>query len=115
MADMTRFEKPVTVLVGLGFSRKIESALEAYVLLRDWPSLGADRTVALKACRAALMGDVDPETARAALVAFADRHRILVAETKILHRQVAAVADVSRGRHHAELESGRSRPSRHHL
>ena len=35
MADTTRFERPVTVLVGLGFPRSIESVLEAYTLLQD--------------------------------------------------------------------------------
>ena len=35
--DHTRFRKPVDILVGLGFPRRIESAMEACILLQDWP------------------------------------------------------------------------------
>ena len=54
--DSTHFTKPVTVLVGLGFPRKIRSAYEAYQLLCDMrlaTSRGAHR-IAMQACKAAI-------------------------------------------------------------
>ncbi|CCV08125.1 conserved hypothetical protein [Mesorhizobium metallidurans STM 2683] len=77
--DRSSFEKPVTILTGLGTPTKIESAAEAYALLVDWPS--ASRTtahdIAAKACRAAMDGEIDAETARATFVAFARRSDLL--------------------------------------
>jgi hypothetical protein len=78
--DHTRFRKSVYILVGLGFPRRIESAMEGYMLLQNWPQgarTGA-HVIALKACKAAIAGDIDPETAYSALVAFADRQGILL-------------------------------------
>lgn len=81
--NCTRFEEPVTVLVGLGFPARIESAMEAYALLADWPpaSRSGAHTVALNACRAAINGEIDAETARATFVAFARRNDILASES----------------------------------
>jgi hypothetical protein len=78
--DRARFEEPVTLLVGMGFPARVESAIEAYALLQDWPAANRNHThaVALNACRAGIAGEVDPETVRAALVAFARRNDILV-------------------------------------
>jgi len=73
--DSTHFTKPVTVLVGLGFPRKIRSAYEAYQLLCDMrlaTSRGAHR-IAMQACKAAIEGKIDAEIARSAFVAFARR------------------------------------------
>jgi hypothetical protein len=77
---MTLFEKPVCILVGLGFPRKVESVEEAYQLLADWPqfSKNAAHVVALNACAAALRGEIEAETARGAFVAFARRSNILI-------------------------------------
>jgi hypothetical protein len=76
----TFFEEPVTVLVGLGFPRRIESAIEAYQLLSDLPLTAskAARKVAMQACKAAIDGKIDPETARSAFIAFARRSGMLL-------------------------------------
>ncbi|RUX89976.1 MULTISPECIES: DUF982 domain-containing protein [unclassified Mesorhizobium] len=78
--DHMRFEEPVTILVGMGFPVTIENASEAYALLQDWPmtSRNGAHTVALNACRAAIAGEVDAETVRATLIAFARRNDLLV-------------------------------------
>jgi hypothetical protein len=81
--DRSSFEKPVTILTGLGTPTKIESAAEAYALLADWPA--ASRTtahdIAAKACRAAMDGEIDAETARATFMAFARRNNLLAPQT----------------------------------
>jgi Protein of unknown function (DUF982) len=76
----TSFEKPVTVLVGLGFPRKIENAFEAYQLLSEMRLIAHHRAqkVALRACREAMTGTIEPETARSAFVAFAQRCGMLL-------------------------------------
>lgn len=76
----TFFEEPVTVLVGLGFPRRIESASEAYQLLSDMKLTAskAAHKVAMQACKAAIDGKIDPETARSAFVAFARRSAMLL-------------------------------------
>ncbi|WP_352937591.1 DUF982 domain-containing protein [Mesorhizobium sp. M0938] len=81
--DRSSFEKPVTILTGLGTPTKIESAAEAYALLADWPSASrtAAHDIAAKACRAAMNGQIDAETARATFVAFARRNDLLAPQT----------------------------------
>jgi Protein of unknown function (DUF982) len=78
----TLFEEPVTVLVGLGFPRRIESAIEAHQLLSDMRLTAnkAAHTAALHACKAAIDGEVDPEIARSAFVAFARRSAMLISK-----------------------------------
>ncbi|RRH95957.1 DUF982 domain-containing protein [Mesorhizobium tamadayense] len=75
-----RFEEPVTILVGMGLPVRIETVMEAFALLQDW--LAANRSsahaIALNACRAGIAGEIDAETVRATLVAFARRHDILL-------------------------------------
>ncbi|MBZ9681764.1 DUF982 domain-containing protein [Mesorhizobium sp. CO1-1-7] len=75
-----QFEEPVTILVGMGFPRKIESVMEAYALLQDWPAASRNgaHAVALNACKAGIAGEIDPETVRATLVTFARRNDILL-------------------------------------
>jgi hypothetical protein len=74
------FNRPATVLVGLGLPVEIGTVMEAYRLLADWPpsQRNATHTVALNACKAALMELIDTETARAAFVAFARKNDLLV-------------------------------------
>jgi hypothetical protein len=83
------FEEPVRILVGLGFPAEIRTVKEAYALLSDWPSSARNGayTAAFNACRAALAKEVDAETARATLVAFAKRQGLLAPET---HGAIAA-------------------------
>jgi hypothetical protein len=78
----TRFEEPVTVLVGLGFPRKIESAIEAHQLLSDMrlTTVEAAHKAAVKACKAAIDGKIDPDVARSVFVAFARRAAMLVSQ-----------------------------------
>lgn len=81
-----RFEEPVTILVGMGFPTRIETVMEAYGLLQDWPVANRSRahTGALNACKAGIAGEVDPETVRATLLAFARRNDILVPDMATL-------------------------------
>jgi hypothetical protein len=74
-----RFETAVTILVGMGYPATIETVQEAYALLEDWPHSrrGTAHAVALRACRAALLGEIEAETARGLFVAFARKHDLL--------------------------------------
>jgi len=72
------FEKPVRVWVGLGFPRQLNTVVDAYQLLLDWNGNSPEQKAALRACKAALVGEVDAETARGVLLAFARKKDILV-------------------------------------
>jgi len=74
------FDRPVTVLVGLGMPVDIGTVMEAYALLNDWPQSQRNPThkIALNACKAALIDLVDAQTARAAFVKFAVKNDLLV-------------------------------------
>jgi hypothetical protein len=74
------FDRPVTVLIGLGMPVDVGTVMEAYTLLNDWPRSQRNPThaIALNACKAALMDLVDAETARATFVAFARKNDLLV-------------------------------------
>jgi hypothetical protein len=74
------FEHPVTILVGMGYPRTIRSVFEAYQFLRDWSGNSPEQRAALRACTAALVGDIDPETARGVFVAFAEKKDLLAPE-----------------------------------
>jgi hypothetical protein len=77
--DRTRFERPVSILVGLGYAAKVESASQAYQFLCELPRATANsaRSVAAKVCKLAIDGTVEPETARSAFISFARRMAIL--------------------------------------
>ena len=72
------FEKPVRVWVGLGFPRQLNSVVDAYQFLADWCGNSPEQRAAIRACKAALAGDIDAETARGILVQFARKKDILV-------------------------------------
>ena len=75
------FEKPVTILLGLGIPTEVKSVMQAYQLLMEWRSTtDHSRELALKACKAAINGEIDAQTARAVFVAFAERHDLLAPE-----------------------------------
>jgi hypothetical protein len=82
----TLFERPVIILTGMGFPTRIEDVMDAYAVLQDWPVLS--RTVAhamaLKACKAALSGEIDAETARSMFEAFARRSDVLAPDDDAL-------------------------------
>lgn len=72
------FEKPVRIWVGLGFPRQINTVVDAYQFLLDWCGNSPEQKAAMRACKAALAGEVDAETARGVFVAFASKKDILV-------------------------------------
>jgi hypothetical protein len=72
------FEKPVRVWVGLGFPRQINTVLDAYKLVVEWCGNSPEQKAAMRACKAALAGEVDAETARGIFVAFARKKDILI-------------------------------------
>jgi len=75
------FEEKVTILLGLGVPAEVKSVMQAYQILVDWRSRDDHaRNLALKACRAALNGEVDAQTARAVFVAFAEKHDLVAPE-----------------------------------
>ncbi|POR48348.1 DUF982 domain-containing protein [Bosea psychrotolerans] len=78
------FARPVTILTGPGFPRAVRSLTEAYQLLIDDPGFTRDAgyTFALKACQAALAGEIEVETARGLFVALAEKHDLLAPDLK---------------------------------
>ncbi|CAM5587013.1 hypothetical protein ATER59S_05212 [Aquamicrobium terrae] len=72
------FEKPVRVWVGLGFPRQLNSVVDAYQFVVDWCGNSPEQRAAIRACKAALAGEIDAETARGILVRFARKKDILV-------------------------------------
>jgi hypothetical protein len=80
------FRKPVTILVGLGFPAEVRTVMDAYRHLVEWPLSFREgaHTVALKACEAALRGEIEAETARGLFAAFADKHDLLAPESNAI-------------------------------
>lgn len=72
------FEKAVRIWVGLGIPRQLNTVADAYQFLLDWCGNSPEQKAALRACKAALAGDVDAEVARSVFVAFARRKEILM-------------------------------------
>lgn len=73
------FRKPVTILVGLGSRAEVCNVMDAYRHPVEWPVSFRDEThsVALKACQAAMGGEIEAETVRGLFAAFADKHDLL--------------------------------------
>ena len=72
------FEKPIRVWVGLGFPRQLNTVADAYQFVIDWCGNSPEQRAAIRACRAALAGDVDAEAAKGVLVALARKKDILI-------------------------------------
>jgi hypothetical protein len=104
--DTTRFDKPVRILVGLGYPATINSALQAYQFLSEYPVIagGHTRAIALKACKAAIKDEIDPETARSAFIAFAERNALLGPETPLQTNQPPHRSKKYTGRPPAEMD-----------
>lgn len=86
-----RFAEPVTILVGLGFPFQVNSVLDALDILSDWPGgRNPSQAAALNACRAALAGELDEETARGVFEAFARRTGILMPDVSYVGSRVPA-------------------------
>jgi len=77
------FEKPVLVWVGLGFPRQLNTVVDAYQFASEWGGNSPEQRAAIRACKAALAGEVDPETARGVFIAFARKKDILVEDAMI--------------------------------
>lgn len=73
------FERPVVILAGLGIPTAVSTPMEAYMFLVDWPKSKRDavHTFALKACLAAIRGEIEPETAKGLFTSWAERQDIL--------------------------------------
>ena len=72
------FEKPIRVWVGLGFPRQLNTVVDAFQFAMEWCGNSPEQRAAIRACKAALAGDVDAETARGVFAAFARKKDILV-------------------------------------
>ena len=77
------FMKPIHVWVGLGFPRQINTVMDAYQFLMDWSGNSPEQRAAIRACKAALAGDVDTETARGVFIAFARKKDILFEDAAV--------------------------------
>lgn len=75
-----RFDQPVSIFIGLGFPRDIETVLEAYDVLLEWNGArDIDHVMAIEACRGAIGGDQLAD-ARAVFERFARNKGILADE-----------------------------------
>ncbi|WP_099864711.1 DUF982 domain-containing protein [Pararhizobium haloflavum] len=95
------FAEPINTLVGIGFVKPICSVEDAYIFLMEWRGLQASdhaHKVALKAVRAALAGEIEPDTARSFVEIFARKAGLLapvmdtvIASTTVTRRSGAPV------------------------
>ncbi len=72
------FEKPVRVWVGLGFPRQLNTVMDAYQFAVEWCGNGPEQRATIRACKAALAGEIDAETARGVFVTFARKKDLLM-------------------------------------
>lgn len=77
------FRQPVIILFGLGFPVEVKTVMDVYRDLTDWPTSFRDttHTVPLRACKAAIDGEIEAETARGLFTAFAKKHDLIAPET----------------------------------
>ena len=76
-----RFNQPVSVILGLGFLRTVETVLDAYDVLLEWNGIpDLDYHAAIDLCVKALHGEGTAIDAREAFERFADNRGILSAE-----------------------------------
>ncbi|MDX8454570.1 DUF982 domain-containing protein [Mesorhizobium sp. VK9D] len=61
-----RFEEPVTNLVGMGLPVRLETVMQAYALLQDWPAAirSSAHAIALDACKAGIACETRKRSAR---------------------------------------------------
>lgn len=74
------FEQPIRVWVGLGFPRQLNSVVDAYQFANEYCGNSPEQRAAIRACKAALTGEIEPETARGIFVAFAKKKGLMVDE-----------------------------------
>ena len=58
--------------------RQLNTVADAYQFAAEWCGNSPEQKAAIRACKAALIGDVDPETARGVFIAFARKKDILM-------------------------------------
>lgn len=89
------FKRPVILFVGLGFPRALNTPMDALQVLNELPSsyYGPAHTSAVKACRAAIEGSVEPEVARGVVEAYV-KARGLLADELIAPHAIAARQDL---------------------
>ena len=77
MAD-AKFDEPVSIFIGLGFPRDVESVIDAYDVLIEWNGKrDLHQSDAIEVCRKALNGERSGEDARKAFQRFALNRGIL--------------------------------------
>lgn len=74
------FQEPIRIWMGLGFPRQLNSVVYAYQFAMEYCGNSPEQRAAIRACKAALTGEVDPETARGVFVAFAKKKGLMVDE-----------------------------------
>jgi hypothetical protein len=94
-----RFFSPVTVSVGLNMPREVTSLREAWEFLTDWPQSrrGPVHATALRACSAAMAGNLSTENARRAFVGFAKVYGILDEDAVPIAPWTSAPQDTGKG------------------
>jgi hypothetical protein len=87
-----RFDQPVSIFVGLGFPHDVETVLEAYQVLTEWPAASHNPAYerALDRCRAGLADGADTESVRAAFETFARERGILAPDALAASATAAA-------------------------
>ncbi len=80
-----QFPRPVSVLVGLGFPRRIDTPLEAYMFLSAAPGLLHDEAfdATMATCQMALAGTASVEEANDVFAAYARRCGLFVEDLPI--------------------------------
>jgi hypothetical protein len=87
-----RFDRPVSIFVGLGFPRDVETVLDAYQVLTEWPpaSRGPAFEHAFAHCSAALADGADVQSVRTTFEAFARGRGILAPDALAASATAAA-------------------------
>jgi hypothetical protein len=90
--EQENFDRSVPIFVGMGYRTDVRSVSHAHALLSDWPVDQRDtaHAMALRACKAAMVGALDTETARRLFETFARRKDILAPDPSPLVAGIAA-------------------------
>ncbi|WP_163264715.1 DUF982 domain-containing protein [Chelativorans alearense] len=86
-----KFDQPISVFLGLGFPRDVNSVLDAYDLLLEWNGIpDLDYHAAVDICSKALSGERTVQEAQEAFRRFANNRGIL--SERVLERTAKNVA-----------------------
>jgi len=78
---LATFSRPVTVLVGLGFPRRLSNASEALAFLEANPAIDEAYEAVISVCHDALDGLTTPQHAHDIVAAYARRRGVFVDES----------------------------------